>query len=357
MLFPIIDFISGFEGKTIQLSFSFLLLFGWLFTCFVILSLLLFFVCYELLIIQLFLMLFLFIPSYYRIRTAFFLLLFSVVGSVSFISSIIMLVVSTWLVSSLIIIIPFYIKLPCFPFYYWLPEVHCEVNTSISLFLAGVLLKLGIYGILRFIYSSFYLSIGFGSSVIISVSIVGLIIISCSCFRFMDLKKIIALSSILHLNLTLVSIYSCSSIGLFCGIITSISHGYSSLSLFLFAGCLINKTYSRYIDSFFFIDVESRGIFLLLLIANLSFPGSLNFVSEIVALISITFFSTFICFLFLLANIISFIYWFLLFNRRLIYRAGLSSLNWIEYLLYYWFLGIIFYSGIMFLIVFWLLML
>ena len=74
----------------------------------------------------------------------------------------------------------------------------------------------------------------------------GVIIVSCSCFRYFDLKKIIAFSSILHLNLTLVSIYSLSSIGLLCGILTSISHGFSSVSLFLFGGVLMNKTYSRY---------------------------------------------------------------------------------------------------------------
>ena len=82
----------------------------------------------------------------------------------------------------------------------------------------------------------------------------GLIIVSCSCFRFFDLKKIIAFSSILHLNLTLVSIYSFTSIGLLCGILTSISHGFCSVSLFLFAGVLMNKTYSRYLDSLFYID-------------------------------------------------------------------------------------------------------
>ena len=56
-----------------------------------------------------------------------------------------------------ILLIPFFIKIPSFPFFYWLPEVHCEVNTSTSLFLAGLLLKLGVFGILRFIFSSLFL--------------------------------------------------------------------------------------------------------------------------------------------------------------------------------------------------------
>jgi len=72
-----------------------------------------------------------------------------------------------------------------------------------------------------------------------SISLIGVLIVSCSCFRFFDLKKIIAFSSILHLNLTLVSIYSLNSIGVLSGIITSISHGFSSVGLFLFSFLLI----------------------------------------------------------------------------------------------------------------------
>lgn len=56
------------------------------------------------------------------------------------------------LILGIFLIIPFLIKIPSFPFYYWLPEVHCEVNSSISLFLAGLLLKLGVYGILNYVF-------------------------------------------------------------------------------------------------------------------------------------------------------------------------------------------------------------
>ena len=107
-----------------------------------------------------------------------------------------------------------------------------------------------------------------------------------------------AFSSILHLNLTLVSIYSLNSIGVLSGIITSISHGFSSVGLFLFAGLLINKTYSRYLDSFFFIDSIFREVLIFFLLANLSFPGSFNLVSEILALINIVWNNSFFCFSF-----------------------------------------------------------
>ena len=107
---------------------------------------------------------------------------------------------------------------------YWLPEVHCEANTSISLFLAGLLLKLSVFGIIRYIIVSFYLSLRFISSILIYVIVIGLVIIGCSYFRYYDLKKIIALSSILHLNLVFMSMLSLNSSGVYCGLIISISH-------------------------------------------------------------------------------------------------------------------------------------
>ena len=114
---------------------------------------------------------------------------------------------------SLVIILPFLIKIPTFPFYYWLPEVHCEANTSISLFLAGLLLKLSIFGIIKSILCTFYLSLRFLSSILIYIILIGIVIINSSYFRYYDLKKIIALSSILHLNLTFQSMLSLNSEG------------------------------------------------------------------------------------------------------------------------------------------------
>ena len=350
ILFPLIDWISGFESKTWNFSILFLFLLIGLFLCLLLFTLLLLLIYYESLIIELFFIIFLFIPSYYRIRSAFYLFIFSTFGIIPFIISLLIFVLSDWLLCSLLIVCPFYIKIPCFPWFYWLPEVHCEVNSSISLFLAGLLLKLGIFGIIRFILCCFFLVKGFLCSFVISFSIMGLIIISCSCFRFFDLKKIIAFSSILHLNLTLVSIYSFTLIGLLCGILTSISHGFSSVSLFLFSGILMNKTYSRYLDSLFYIDSIFRGLFLFFLLANLSFPGSFNFVGEILALISIGLIGSFLCFSFLISGCFFFLYFFLILNRKLPYQSCYSSLNCIEFFLFSELIFIMFGIGLILLV-------
>ena len=205
ILFPLIYWIPEFECKNNNYLFIIYFLFILLFIIFIINNIFLFFICYECLIILLFLLLFIFNNSFYRIRTAFYSFLFSILGSIHFILSLYYIIISISLFS-LLIILPSLIKIPTFPFYYWLPEVHCEANISIPLFLAGLLLKLSIFGIIRFILSTFYLSFRFLSSIFIYTILLGIIIINGSYFRYYDLKKTIALSPILHLNLTFIYI-------------------------------------------------------------------------------------------------------------------------------------------------------
>ena len=111
------------------------------------------------------------------------------------------------------------------------------------------------------------------------------------CFNYMLsifwFKKSNCFSSILHLNTAFISIYSLNYSGIICSITISISHSLSSIGLSLIIGLLINKTYSRYLDSFLFINSILRGIMLLLILANLSFPASYNLISELLSLVAI----------------------------------------------------------------------
>ena len=140
---------------------------------------------------------------------------------------------------------------------------------------------------MRFILSSFIISVRYLSSLIIVLTSIGLLIITCSLFRYFDLKKLIALSSIIHLNTALISLFSLSSTGLFATIIISLSHSFSSIALFLFTGLLINKSSSRYLESISFISIALRVILLFIILANLSFPGSINFISELLTLLAL----------------------------------------------------------------------
>ena len=336
ILFPLIYWMAGIESNIISilLMISCLLLF----LCFLIIWLLYFFLFYECFIILLFFILFLYLPTFYRIRTAFIFFLFTIFGTISFFSSLMIIILSCWWISSLMIIVPFCVKIPSFPFFYWLPEVHCECTTSMSMMLAGVVLKLGIYGILRFILSSFFLSLRFLSSFVLSISLIGIIIASCSVYRYYDLKKMIAFSSIIHLNLSFASIVCMNGIGILSSIFISISHAFSSSSLFMFVGIVINKTYSRYWDSFFFIDQITRILLLFFILGNLCFAISLNFIGEIYALIGLFSIDSFWLVIYLWSCFLSTFFWFFIMNRKLPYHTCYTSLNYIELLILCWFI-------------------
>ena len=231
-----------------------------------------------------------------------------------------------------------------FPFYYWLPEVHCEANISISLLLAGLLLKLSLYGIIRFILSTFFISLRYLSSLIIVLTVIGILIITCSLFRYFDLKKIIALSSIIHLNTAFISLFSLSTIGLLATIIISLSHSLSSIALFLFTGLLINKSSSRYVESINFMYIGLRTVLFLIILANLSFPGSINFISELVNIIALYSIDYLLCYYFLFLSLFTTILWFILFNIKLPFNYCFN-LIYLHYFILFYLLFIIYYLG------------
>jgi NADH:ubiquinone oxidoreductase subunit 4 (subunit M) len=118
--------------------------------------------------------------------------------------------------------------------------------------------------------------------------LLGALIVACSAFRYFDLKKIIALSSIIHLNVSFLSCLSFNASGVLGSIFISLSHSFSSVGLFLFAGLLISKSYSRYVDCIFWLGPALRFVFVLFVLSNINIPGSINFIGELLALISIT---------------------------------------------------------------------
>lgn len=318
LAFPLVAWLGNFESKTTTFSLLFdsLILVN-LFALFCMANVLLFFLLFELLVVVLFVLLLLFLHSYYWIRTSFFFFYYSLAGSLSFVLAIALWTTFASCLLVTLVIIPLLVKLPAFPFFYWLPEVHSESNSSISLLLAGLILKLSIYGLIRFTLSTFYLPLQFFLPVLLSCTLFGLLIVACSCFRYFDLKKIIAFSSILHLNLSFASLLSFNSCGLLSGIFISLSHSFSSVGLFLLAGLVINKTYSRYLDSIFMLDFALRLLFALFVLANLNIPGSANFLGELLSLVAAFSIGTFYAAFFLLTSFISSLLWFLILNRKL----------------------------------------
>lgn len=183
--------------------------------------------------------------------------------------------------------------------------MHTEANTSISVILAGLILKLGIFGVMRYCYITFDVFFSIVNSGLLTLTLIIIIVVGCSFFRFAtDLKKIIAFSSVVHLNLTFAALITLNNSGILTAIITSFAHGLSSVGLFLFIGAIISRTYTRNIDSLFFLDFKSRLILLFLLLCNLSFPATLNFVGELLSVVSLISVSSFYAVIFMLSSLI-----------------------------------------------------
>lgn len=317
IVIPLIDMVSGYECRNLEYMVMYWILFSGIIIGFSIGNLILFFMIYEMMIIGLFIVILLFIPSSYRIRTSYYLVVFSLIGSIGLMIGLISLLFSDLNFSALFLFLPFYIKLPMFPFFYWLPEVHAESSTSASLYLAGLLLKIGLFGIFRFILCSFFIGLGMVIGLVFMLSLIGMLISSFSCYRLFDLKKIIAYCSILHLNLGVSSLVTFSSIGLGSCILTSISHGLSSIGLFLFVGWIINRSFTRFVDSLFFMSFSSRLLVLGLMLASLNFPGFYSFIAEVFSIISIMGLSIVFSVLFVISSVINAIFWFIIYNRKL----------------------------------------
>ena len=149
----------------------------------------------------------------------------------------------------------------------------------------------------------------------ISFSLLGIFIVLGGIFRCFDIKKIIGFSSIMHLNYVLCVVFLVNHYSLLTAIVTSLSHGFCSIGLFLIAGILISKSYTRYIDCLYFIDYIYLLLLIMLLLCNLSFPGSMNFISELLCLICLLEIDCYLFIYFICYSFLSYFYFFIIFNR------------------------------------------
>nr|ACY00196.1 NADH dehydrogenase subunit 4 [Bacillus atticus] len=196
-------------------------------------------------------------------------------------------------------IFSFLVKMPMFFVHLWLPKAHVEAPISGSMILAGVLLKLGGYGLLR-VFSLLIVSGIFYNFIWISISLLGGLMVSFICLRQSDLKSLIAYSSVIHMGLVLGGILSFNYWGIYGSLILMIAHGLCSSGLF----CLANIVYERLGSRSLFIIkglinfMPSFSFWWFLLSAyNMAAPPSLNLMGEIMlfnSLVSWEFLNTYI---------------------------------------------------------------
>ena len=205
-----------------------------------------------------------------------------------------------------------------FPFHIWLPEAHVEAPTIGSVILASLLLKLGGYGFLRFTLPFFPVGTFYFSSCIYILGVLSLIYASLSTIRQNDLKRIIAYSSVAHMNLIVLGLFSGSQQGIEGATYLMIAHGFVSSILFFGVGILYDRYHTRlltYYSGLVQVMPLFAIFFFLSTLANMSFPGTSNFIGELLIFIGLFQKNYFITFLSASGIVLSAIYSIWLFNR------------------------------------------
>lgn len=181
-------------------------------------------------------------------------------------------------------------KIPVFPFHLWLPEAHVEAPTIGSVLLAALLLKLGVYGMIRFGLPLFPYGQEYFKHVVVVLTICSFFYTNLTAIRQVDIKKIIAYSSVVHMNLIVLGILCVSVEGLDGAVYQMLAHGLVSGALFFCIGIIYERVKSRFLWYYgglaFILPVYSIFLFLFIL-ANISFPTTSNFIGEMLLFMGI----------------------------------------------------------------------
>jgi len=186
----------------------------------------------------------------------------------------------------------FAIKIPMLPFHTWLPDAHAEAPTAGSVLLAGVLLKMGGYGFLRFCLPMFPEASAQFAPFILWLSIAAIIYGGYMALAQSDLKKLIAYSSISHMGFVTLGIFVFNSQGIQGAILQMFNHGVTTGALFLAVGQLYDRTHNRAISAYGGLHQTMPrfvALFCLFSVASFGLPGTCNFIGEFLVLIGTSF--------------------------------------------------------------------
>jgi NADH-quinone oxidoreductase subunit M len=184
--------------------------------------------------------------------------------------------------------VAFAIKVPLFPFHTWLPDAHVEAPTAGSVILAGVLLKMGTYGLLRFAFPLFPQAALMFAPYIAILAVIGVVYGALVAMVQPDMKKLVAYSSVSHLGIVVLGICALNVTGVQGSVFQMLAHGISTGGLFLIVGMLSDRRHTRQIAEFGGLKSvmpQLVAAFLLVTLASVALPGTNGFVGEFLILV------------------------------------------------------------------------
>jgi NADH-quinone oxidoreductase subunit M len=294
---------ESIENRVLEYMVAFLVLETLMIGVFCALDLVLFYVFFEFGLIPMFLIIGIW-GGQRRVYAAFKFFLYTLLGSVLLLAAALAMIniagtssipelmryhfspqVQTWL--WLAFFASFAVKMPMWPVHTWLPDAHVEAPTAGSVILAGVLLKMGGYGFMRFSLPMFPQASHLFTPLIFALSAIAVVYTSLVAFRQLDIKKLIAYSSVAHMGFVTMGIFSGNTQGEQGALFQMLSHGLISGALFLCVGVVYDRMHTREIA--FYGGIVNRmpwyaAVFMLFTMGNVGLPGTSGFVGEILTM-------------------------------------------------------------------------
>lgn len=234
----------------------------------------------------------------------------------------------------------FAVKMPMWPVHTWLPDAHVEAPTAGSVILAGVLLKMGGYGFLRFSMPMFPEATEFFAPMVFWLSIIAIIYTSLVALVQEDMKKLIAYSSVAHMGFVTLGIFTATTQGIEGGIFQMISHGVISAALFLCVGVVYDRLHTREISRYGGLVKNMpkyATVFMILMLGSVGLPGTSGFVGEFLTLMGAFQVNTVVA-VFATTGVVLGAAYMLVLYRRVIFgqqknedAAAMKDLNVLEY--------------------------
>ncbi len=184
-------------------------------------------------------------------------------------------------------VLAFAVKVPLFPVHTWLPDAHTEAPTAGSVILAGVLLKLGTYGLVRFGLYLFPEASRYFAPLLFTLGVIGILYGAVVATMQRDLKRLVAYSSVAHLGFIVLGIFSINTEGIEGGLLQMVNHGLSTGALFLLVGFIYERRHTRQISEMIGLQKAApvlAGVFTVVMLSSVGVPGLNGFVGEFLIL-------------------------------------------------------------------------